>query len=147
MLPILKILDSYTQFLEHFKRKYAVGKGSMKLTHNPGDAIFIDFTGKKLHITEQKTSELIPVQVLVSILPYSQYAYVEACLTQQRKDLISCCVNMLNFFDKCCCFSRWVNPKSSNIKRFVLAILLKKDIKVPSNRAIFSFCVSFCILK
>lgn len=89
---------SYTQFMEHFNRKYAIVKGSMKLDHNPGDAIFIDFAGKKLHITDKKTGELIPVEVFVSILPSSQYTYVEACLTQQRKDLISCCVNMLNFY-------------------------------------------------
>lgn len=88
----------YTQFMEHFKRKYAIVKGSMKLTHIPGDAIFIDFAGKKLHITDKKTGELIAVEVFVAILPYSQYTYVEACLTQQRKDLICCCVNMLKFF-------------------------------------------------
>ena len=89
---------SYTQFMEHFRRKYAKSKGSMKLTHNPGEAAFIDFAGKKLHITDRKTGELIPVEVFVAILPSSQYTYVEACLSQQRKDLICCCINMLEYF-------------------------------------------------
>jgi len=40
----------YTQFMEHYNRKYAKIKGSMKLEHEAGNEVFIDFAGKKLHI-------------------------------------------------------------------------------------------------
>ncbi len=82
---------SYTQFLEHYRRKYARAKGSMKLEHEAGKEIFIDFAGKKLHIVDKETGEIIPVEVFVAILPNSHYTYVEACLTQKRSDLIACC--------------------------------------------------------
>ncbi|MEE1964645.1 IS21 family transposase, partial [Allomuricauda taeanensis] len=83
----------YTQFLEHYHRKYAKVKGSMKLEHDPGKELFIDFAGKKLHIVERDTGEVVPVEVFVAILPNSQYTYVEACRSQKREDLITCCTN------------------------------------------------------
>ena len=89
---------SYTQFMEHYHRKHDQQKGSMKLEHEAGKEVYIDFAGKKLHITDKETGELIPVEVFVAILPNSQYTYVEACLSQKREDLINCMANALSFF-------------------------------------------------
>lgn len=89
---------SYTQFMEHYQRKYAQVKGSMKLEHDPGKELFIDFAGKKLHIIDKQTGEEIPVEVFIALLPNSQYTYVEACTSQKREDLIRCCGNALHFY-------------------------------------------------
>lgn len=89
---------SYTQFMEHYNRKYAKIKGSMKLEHVPGKELFIDFAGSKLHITDKETGEQIAVEVFVAILPNSQYTYVEACRSQKREDLITCMNNALAFY-------------------------------------------------
>ena len=88
---------SYTQFMEHYRRKYAKIKGSMKLEHEAGKEVFINFAGSKLHITDKESGELIPVEVFVSILPNSQYTYVEACMSQKREDLIHCINNAMAF--------------------------------------------------
>jgi hypothetical protein len=90
---------SYTQFMEHYNRKYAKIKGSMKLEHQAGNEVFIDFAGKKLSIINKDTGEVIPVEVFVSILPHSQYTYVEACMSQKRDDLITCMGNALKFYE------------------------------------------------
>ena len=50
---------SYTQFMEHYHRKYDQVKGSMKLEHEAGKEVYIDFAGKKLHITDKATGELL----------------------------------------------------------------------------------------
>lgn len=89
---------SYTQFMEHYNRKYSKVKGSMKLEHQAGNEVFIDFAGKKLSIIDKTTGEVIPVEVFVAILPHSQYTYVEACKSQKREDLISCMANALTFY-------------------------------------------------
>lgn len=89
---------SYTQFMEHYNRKYAKIKGSMKLEHQAGNEVFIDFAGKKLSIVDKATGEVKPVEVFVAILPNSQYTYVEACMSQKREELISCMGNALNFY-------------------------------------------------
>lgn len=89
---------SYTQFMEHYNRKYAKVKGSLKLEHQAGNEVFIDFAGKKLHIIDKETGEQIPVDVFLAILPNSQYTYVEACMSQKREDLIQCMGNALRFY-------------------------------------------------
>ena len=89
---------SYTQFMEHYHRKYARIKGSLKLEHLAGHEMFVDFAGKKLEIVDKDTGEIKPVEVFVSILPCSQYTYVEACNSQNRNDFISCCINALHFY-------------------------------------------------
>jgi len=89
---------SYTQFMEHYHRKYGKIKGSMKLEHEAGKEIYIDFAGKKLHIIDKGTGELIEVEVFVALLPNSQYTYVRACLSQKREDLVDCMDRALSFF-------------------------------------------------
>jgi hypothetical protein len=89
---------SYTQFMEHYRRKFANTKGSMKLEHEPGKELYIDFAGSKLHIVDKETGEQIPVEVFVAILPNSQYTYVEACKSQKREDLITCMNHAMAFY-------------------------------------------------
>lgn len=89
---------SYTQFMDHYHRKYPKEKGSMKLEHKPGNEVYIDFTGKKLEIVNRETGQIIPVEVFVAILPNSQYTYVEACYSQKREDLTNCMGNALSFY-------------------------------------------------
>jgi transposase len=89
---------SYTQFMEHYKRKYSKIKGSMKLEHEAGKEVYIDYAGKKLHITDKETGEIIPVEVFIALLPSSQYTYVEASMSQKREDMIESMGNALSFF-------------------------------------------------
>ncbi|MDM1384665.1 IS21 family transposase, partial [Myroides marinus] len=60
--------------------------------------MYIDFAGKKLSYVDKQTGEIIPVEVFVSILPNSQYTYVQVCASQKKEDLIQCCANALNFY-------------------------------------------------
>ncbi|MDM1529107.1 IS21 family transposase [Myroides odoratimimus] len=89
---------SYTQFMEHYNRKYKEIKGSMKLEHDPGKEMYIDFAGKKLSYVDKSTGEITPVEVFVAILPHSQYTYVQVCKSQKKEDLIMCCANALSFY-------------------------------------------------
>lgn len=89
---------SYTQFMEHYKRKYAKIKGAMKLEHEAGKEVYIDYAGKKLEIVDKQTGEIIPVEVFVAILPNSQYTFVHASMSQKREDLVESMGNALSFF-------------------------------------------------
>ena len=89
---------SYTQFMEHYNRKHSKLKGSMKLEHQAGHEVMIDFAGKHLYITDRETGERIAVEVFVSILPFSHYTYVEACMSQKREDLLTCMGNALQYY-------------------------------------------------
>lgn len=89
---------SYTQFMAHYHAKYAREKGSLKLNHEAGYEMFVDYTGKKLSIVDSQTGEVIPVEVFVTILPCSQYTFVKACYSQKRGDFLSCLADALEFY-------------------------------------------------
>ncbi len=88
----------YSQFNEHFNRWQNKVKGSGKLIHKAGDKVYVDYTGKKLHITDRQTGEITEVEVFVAILPASQYTYVEASRSQKKEDFIKSVNNCLTFF-------------------------------------------------
>jgi hypothetical protein len=89
---------SYTQFMESYNRKYSKTESSVKLEHEAGKEVYIDFADKKLHITDKETGELMPVEVFIATLPNNQYTNVEACMSQKRENLITCMANALSFF-------------------------------------------------
>lgn len=89
---------SYTQFMEHYHRQHPKEAGSMKLAHQAGHELFVDYAGKKLSYVDKATGEAIPVDVFVAILPHSQYTYVEASRSQKREDFLDCMGNALAFY-------------------------------------------------
>ena len=89
---------SYSQFNEHFARWRHRVKISGKLTHKAGDKVYVDYTGKKLQITDPHTGEITKVEVFVALLPASQYTYVEARASQRKEDFIKSMNNCLAFF-------------------------------------------------
>jgi len=89
---------SYSQFNEHLARWRDKVKASGKLIHKVGDKVYVDYTGKKLQITNKHTGELTEVEVFVGILPASQYTYVEATRSQKKEDFISSMNHCLEYF-------------------------------------------------
>ncbi len=88
----------YSQFNEHFARWREKVKSSGKLIHKAGDKMYVDYTGKKLQITNKETGELTDVEVFVGILPSSQYTYVEASKSQKKEDFIASVNRCLEYF-------------------------------------------------
>ena len=70
----------------------------MHFTHEPGDKLFIDYTGKKLTIVDEHTGELKDLEVYVCVLGNSHYTYVEASESQKKEDFIRCTENALWFY-------------------------------------------------
>lgn len=88
----------HSQFNEHFARWRDKIKSSGKLLHKAGDKLYIDYAGKKLHLTNKRTGEITEVEVFVGILPASHYTYVEASKSQ-KKEYFICSVNRcLHYF-------------------------------------------------
>ena len=89
---------SYSQFCDHYSRWKKTTSGSFHQEHQPGEKVFIDYTGKKLSIVDAETGEVTPVEVYAAILGYSQYTYVEAVPSQKTEDLILGTENAFHFF-------------------------------------------------
>ena len=90
---------NYTQFCHYFREYLKPNEATMHFEHKAGDKMFIDFTGKKLSVTDKKTGEITEVEVFVAILGASQMTYVEAVESQQKDDFITATENALHYFE------------------------------------------------
>jgi transposase len=88
----------YTQFKKHFQGYLKRNQISARWEHKFGDKMFMDFTGKKLPVTNKVSGEVEWKEVLVVILGGSQYTYVEAVNSQQLEDVLNAVQNAFLFF-------------------------------------------------
>lgn len=105
----------YTQFCEHLKRYQNVAKATMRLSHQPGKYLQADFAGKKLTYCDRSTGELIECPVLVCVLPYSGYAYVEALHSARQEPLFNALNRCLEYFG-----GVPQNILSDNMKQYII---------------------------
>jgi len=88
----------YTQFCHHFSQWQQSRKVHMHIEHRAGEKLFVDFTGKKLSITDPHSGQMTEAQVLVCVLGASQYTYVEALPGQKKAFVIKGIENALHYF-------------------------------------------------
>ncbi len=143
---------SYSQFCFHFQLWRSTSEITMHLEHKVGDKMFIDFAGKKLHITDKKTGEMTEVEVFVAILAASQYTYVEAIASQQKADFISATQNAFHYFGgvprltvpDClksavtnpCKYEPDINPEYSDMATHYQTVILPARPKRPKDKAL-----------
>ncbi len=92
--------DGYrlSQFKYHYQQWLKRSKPVMHIEHIAGDKMFIDFAGEKLHVVNKETGEIAEAEVFISVLGASQLTYVEAVLSQNKEDFISCCEHALAYY-------------------------------------------------
>ena len=88
----------YTKFCEHYRSWLVRQRPTMRQVHTAGDAMFVDYSGKKLTYTERGTGEVVDVELFVATLGASSYTYAEATRTQRVADFIGSHVRALAFF-------------------------------------------------
>lgn len=89
---------SYAQFCFHLDQYKKACSPSLVLSHQPGEKLYVDFTGKTIHYVDQNTGELVECQIFAACLPYSGYSFAMALPDQSVEQFLyalSCC---LNFF-------------------------------------------------
>ena len=85
----------HTQFCYHLSQQLIARKPSMVLQHRAGEKLYIDFAGKKLSYVDIDTGEVVPCQVFVACLPYSDYSFVMVVRSQSIADFLyalGCCL-------------------------------------------------------
>jgi len=78
----------YTQFCEHLRRAVHRHDLTLPLEHRPGEVLMLDFAGKKMHWVDPHNGEVHDSEVLIGVLPYSQYSFCIALPSQSLPDLI-----------------------------------------------------------
>ena len=90
---------SYTQFCEHFSRYNKRNQATMHFDHRAGEYLQVDFAGKPLYITDPETGEIISCPVLVCVLPYSNYPYIEALPSARQEHLFGALSKCLEYLE------------------------------------------------
>ena len=71
----------------------------MHFTHAPAEQMMVDFAGGTMQYVDRSTGEIHECQVLVCVLPYSNYTYVEALRSQKQEEFISGLSNALYYLE------------------------------------------------
>jgi transposase len=88
----------YSQFCELYRRWAKKLHPAMRQRHLAGEKVFVDYSGKKLHLIDQRTGELVPVELFVGVLGASNLTYAEASWSQTLPDWIGSHIRMLAYF-------------------------------------------------
>jgi transposase len=88
----------YSQFCDSYARWRQTLAVSMRQVHRAGEKVFIDYSGKKPHIVDPSTGEVIAVELFVAVLGASCYTYAEATRTQSKEDFVSSTVRTFEYF-------------------------------------------------
>jgi transposase len=88
----------YSQFCYYYQQYTQKTKATMHIHRKPGEQLEVDWAGQTASIVDSDTGEIINAYVFVDVLASSQYAYVEAFLSQDQESWITAHVHMYNFF-------------------------------------------------
>ena len=88
----------YSQFCYHYQQYVAKTKATMHIGRKPGEQMEVDWAGQTASIIDTDTGEAINAYVFVTVLSYSQYAYVEAFLSQNQESWILAHINAYKYF-------------------------------------------------
>jgi transposase len=105
----------YSQFCYHLQKQTKKISPSYINQHQPAEQMMVDFAGDMVHYVDKQTGELVACPVLVCVLPYSGYTYVEALPNARLPHLVTALNKCLRFFKGVpLCF------KTDNMKQVII---------------------------
>jgi transposase len=87
----------YTQFCEHYRAWLSRRGLTMRQEHKAGEKLFVDYSGKRPHLVDPNSGEVMEVELFVAVLGASNYTFAEATLTQRGPDFIASHVRAFHF--------------------------------------------------
>ena len=89
---------SYTQFCVLFRERAQRKNLTLAINHKPGEFVQFDYTGATIPWVDRQTGEVHQCQVLVAILPFSQYTFAIALPSQKTADFVYGITRALDYF-------------------------------------------------
>ena len=89
---------SYSQFCELYNHWLEKKDVTLHIEQEPGDRMYVDFTGSRLSVVDPETGEIKDAEVFVSVLGNSGYTYVRTCGSQKKEDFLQNIVHALNYY-------------------------------------------------
>jgi transposase len=90
---------AYTQFCYHLNQLMVARMPSAVLIHQPGEKLYVDYAGDKLHYIDRETGEVIFCPVFVACLPFSDYCFAWVCRNQSTDEFVEALIACLSHLD------------------------------------------------
>jgi transposase len=87
----------YTAFCAIYSEWLTKRGPTMRQTHEVGDKLFVDYSGKKPRIVDRETGEVTEVELFIAVLGATNYTYAEATRTQRVADWLGSHTRALAF--------------------------------------------------
>jgi len=89
---------AYSRFAELFREFEKRLSPVMRQEHRAGDKVFVDYSGKRIGITDPATGLVSEAEIFVAVLGASSYTYAEATWSQTLPDWIGAHIRMFRFY-------------------------------------------------
>lgn len=144
--------DGYkkTRFYELLREWEAQDKATMRMTHTPGEKMFIDFSGDKPSWIDPTTGEVFQPELYVAVLGGSSYTFACAVPSQKAEDFAMATVKALEFFGGCpqilvidnlksgvthaCYYDPDINPTFADLARHYSVAVLPARVRKPKDK-------------
>ena len=90
----------YSRFCELLRNHIGQRNLTLPMHHPPGEVMQVDFAGKKLQWVDKSSGEVHQCEVLVAVMPHSQYTFAIALPSQKTADFIAGLNAALVYFGK-----------------------------------------------
>ena len=87
----------YSAFCVRYREWLKTQDLVLRLPHEPGEALYVDYAGQTAQITDRETGEKRTVKIFVAVLGYSNLTYAEATMGETTADWISAQVRSLEY--------------------------------------------------
>jgi len=141
----------YSRYCEIYQAWKGRLTPTMRQTHIAGERMFVDYAGKKPHLVNPTTGELMPVELFVAVLGASNLTYAEATWTQTLADWTGSHARAFAFFGgvtaltvsdnlksgiiKACFYEPQVNRTYTDMARHYGTAILPARPKKPRDKA------------
>ncbi len=89
---------SYSQFTHYYREYVKSIDVSMRQYYQPGEVCFVDFAGKRIAWTDEKTGETRWADIFVGVLGYSQLVFAIALRSQKLEDWLLAHQKMFSYY-------------------------------------------------
>jgi transposase len=88
----------YSQFCDRTRQHIQRKDLTISMTHNPGEKVMVDFAGSRFPWYDSYTGELCFAEVLVAVLPHSQYTFAIVLPSQKIEQFVHGLNKTLEYF-------------------------------------------------
>jgi len=145
--------DGYkkTRFYEMINEWEMQDKATMRMTHTPGEKLFIDFSGDKPSWINPESGELMMPELYVAVLGGTSYTFACAVSSQKAEDFAEATVKAFEYFGGCpqllvidnlksgvthaCFYDPEINPTFADLARHYSVAVLPARVRKPKDKA------------